>query len=101
MPAAALFPSLAERPVVITGGGSGIGAEIVRAFVRQKSRVFFLDVAEAESHALVAELGGAAQFVKCDLTDLEALQAAMQAIEKQVGAVAALINNAANDDRHE
>jgi NAD(P)-dependent dehydrogenase (short-subunit alcohol dehydrogenase family) len=63
----AIFPSLARKTVVVTGGGSGIGAEIVRSFVAQKSRVFFLDIAEADSRALAKELGEAAQFIKCDL----------------------------------
>jgi NAD(P)-dependent dehydrogenase (short-subunit alcohol dehydrogenase family) len=96
----AIFPSLANKTVVVTGGGSGIGAEIVRGFVRQRARVFFLDIAEAESRALVGQLEGNAQFLKCDLTDIGALKAAFAAVEAKAGPVAALVNNAANDDRH-
>jgi NAD(P)-dependent dehydrogenase (short-subunit alcohol dehydrogenase family) len=96
----AVYPSLANKTVVITGGGSGIGEVMVEGFARQRSKVFFLDVAESESNALAARLGGAAQFLKCDLTDLDALRAAFAAIEAKAGPVAVLVNNAANDDRH-
>ncbi|MBX5461397.1 MAG: SDR family oxidoreductase [Steroidobacteraceae bacterium] len=97
---AAIFPSLANKTIVVTGGGSGIGAEIVRGFARQNSRVWFLDIAEAESRALAEELGGRAQFLKCDLTDLAALEAAFATIHAQAGSISVLVNNAANDDRH-
>ena len=96
----AVYPSLAGKTVVITGGGSGIGEVIVEGFVRQKSKVFFLDVAESESNALVAKLGGGVQFIKCDITDLDALRAVLADIEARSGPVAVLVNNAANDDRH-
>ena len=96
----AVYPSLANKTIVITGGGSGIGEVMVEGFVRQKSRVFFLDVAEAESKALVTRLGGAAEFHKCDLTDVEALRATLSGIQSKAGPVAVLVNNAANDDRH-
>jgi D-xylose 1-dehydrogenase len=96
----ATYPSLARKTVVITGGGSGIGAEIVRAFCTQKARVFFLDIAEDASQALVAKLDGAAKFLKCDLTDLAELKSVLADIEAQAGPVAVLVNNAANDDRH-
>jgi NAD(P)-dependent dehydrogenase (short-subunit alcohol dehydrogenase family) len=96
----AIYPSLANKTVVITGGGSGIGAEIVRGFVRQKARVFFLDIAEAESRALVDKLEGGATFVKCDLKNIEELKGAFAAIVAKAGPVATLVNNAANDDRH-
>lgn len=96
----AIFPSLCNKTVVITGGGSGIGAQIVEEFVRQKSRVFFLDIAEEESRALVAKLGGAPTYIRCDLKNIAALQAAFAEIEAQAGPVTVLVNNAANDDRH-
>jgi D-xylose 1-dehydrogenase len=96
----AIYPSLANQTVVITGGGSGIGAEMVRSFVRQSARVFFLDIAEAESRALVDKLDGAPTFVKCDLTDIDALKGALAGVEAKAGPVATLVNNAANDDRH-
>jgi D-xylose 1-dehydrogenase len=96
----AIFPSLARKTVVVTGGGSGIGADIVRGFVAQKARVFFLDIAEADSTALAKELGDSAQFIKCDLKDLPALNAALASVEERAGPIATLVNNAANDDRH-
>ena len=96
----AIYPSLAGKTVVVTGGGSGIGADIVRAFAAQKSRVFFLDIAEKDSRALAEELHGAAEFCKCDLTNLGELKATLAAIEARGGPVRVLVNNAANDDRH-
>src|SRR5215510_11249583 len=96
----AIYPSLANKTVVITGGGSGIGAEIVRGFVRQKSRVFFLDIAEAPSRTLLGQLDADVTFLKCDLTNIEALKSTFASIEAKAGPVAALVNNAANDDRH-
>lgn len=96
----AIFPSLAGKTVVVSGGGSGIGADIVRGFVAQKSRVFFLDIAERDSRALVEELRGGAEFFKCDLTDIADLTATLAAIESRGGPVRVLVNNAANDDRH-
>jgi NAD(P)-dependent dehydrogenase (short-subunit alcohol dehydrogenase family) len=96
----AVYPSLANKTVVITGGGSGIGEVIVEGFVRQKSKVFFLDVAEGESRALVARLGDGVKFVSCDVTDLKALRSALADIESKSGPVSVLVNNAANDDRH-
>jgi NAD(P)-dependent dehydrogenase (short-subunit alcohol dehydrogenase family) len=97
---ASIYPSLAGKTVVVTGGGSGIGAEIVRGFARQNARVFFLDIAEKDSRALAAELGDAAEFVKCDLLNLDELSRALAAVEQRAGSVHTLVNNAANDDRH-
>src|ERR1044072_2179216 len=96
----AVYPSPANKNVVITGGGSGIGEVIVEGFVRQKARGFFLDVAEEESRALVSGLADGARFIKCDVTDVQALRAALADVEAKSGPISVLVNNAANDDRH-
>lgn len=100
----ATYPDLSGKCVVVTGGGSGIGAEIVGAFAAQGSKVFFLDIAVEDSRALEKQLSGATHppvFLHCDLTDLDALAATFKHVEQVAGPVGVLINNAANDDRHE
>ena len=99
----ATYPDLRDKRVVITGGGSGIGSELVRAFVGQGARVWFLDIADAAGQALAGALGAAPhapRFLHCDLTDLDALAASFAAIEQEAGGIDILLNNAANDDRH-
>ena len=100
----ARYPSLADKRVFISGGGSGIGAGIVEAFVAQGSRVAFVDIADEPSRALVDKLSeGAAyapHFEHCDITDVDAYVAAIRRAEEAFGGIDVLINNAANDDRH-
>lgn len=99
----AIYPSLKGKRVVITGGGSGIGAGLVEAFAAQGSTVVFLDIAEEESNALVDSLAGVETspvFLRCDLRDVAALEATFARIEREFGPVEVLINNASNDDRH-
>jgi NAD(P)-dependent dehydrogenase (short-subunit alcohol dehydrogenase family) len=99
----ATYPDLAQKCVVITGGGTGIGAAMVEAFALQGARVFFLDIADEAALALAATLQHAAhppQFMHCDLLDLTALKSTFADIEQRCGAIDILINNAANDDRH-
>lgn len=99
----AIYPSLKGRLVVVTGGGSGIGAGFTEAFARQGARVIFFDIAEADSKALeasLAELSPAPTFRQCDLMDVAALQACLAEIVAEQGPIDVLINNAANDDRH-
>ena len=98
---AATYPSLAGKSVVVTGGASGIGAEIVRRFVAQDARVGFLDRDAGAAAALRAELGGAPVFAQCDLRDIPALQAALAGIAEAIGPAQVLVNNAARDDRHD
>jgi NAD(P)-dependent dehydrogenase (short-subunit alcohol dehydrogenase family) len=95
----AVYPSLAGKRVVITGGGSGIGAGLVEAFARQGAETIFVDILEKESRDLVARLSGTPiqpAFHTLDLTDL----AAMEAFFGALGGIDILINNAGNDDRH-
>ena len=97
----AVYPSLEGKRVLITGGGSGIGAGIVEGFVRQGADVTFFDVADADSRALVEKLGGKLRFEKVDLTDVRATQAAIARLIEEGGGFDVLVNNAANDDRHQ
>ncbi|WP_404368702.1 SDR family NAD(P)-dependent oxidoreductase [Sphingomonas sp. MMS24-J45] len=100
----AIYPSLANKRVVITGGASGIGAGLVEAFVAQGSRVALLDIADGEGVTLVARLSPGARhaplYRNCDLTDLDRLASVLAEVEATLGGVDVLINNAANDDRH-
>jgi NAD(P)-dependent dehydrogenase (short-subunit alcohol dehydrogenase family) len=100
----ATYPDLANKRVLITGGGTGIGAGIVDAFVKQGAQVFFIDIAVEASKELAERLKGgkhAPVFLPCDLTDLNALSSVVAQIEKDHGAIEVLINNAANDHRHQ
>ncbi|GLQ98088.1 SDR family NAD(P)-dependent oxidoreductase [Dyella mobilis] len=100
----ATYPSLVDRSVLITGGASGIGAAFVEHFARQGARVAFLDVDDTSAVALCASLGDARyapSYLHCDLTDLAALQAAIVEARKQIGPIGVLVNNAANDARHQ
>jgi NAD(P)-dependent dehydrogenase (short-subunit alcohol dehydrogenase family) len=92
--AAVSYASLIGRHVVITGGASGIGGEMVAAFTQQKARVSFLDIDEPGGRAKAAETG--AGFHACDVTDISALRRTLAAM----GPADVLINNAAKDDRH-
>jgi NAD(P)-dependent dehydrogenase (short-subunit alcohol dehydrogenase family) len=96
----AVYPSLRGKRVLITGGGSGIGAGMVEGFVRQGSDVTFFDIAEEDSRALVARLGGRLRFECVDLTRISDAQATIARLIEADGAFDVLVNNAANDDRH-
>ena len=99
----AVYPSLRGRAVLITGGGSEIGASLVEHFARQDARVAFLDIDTESSESLVRSLSTckhAPLFHRCDLTDIPALRSAIAEIELRLGAVRVLVNNAASDDRH-
>lgn len=101
MPEFATYPSLSGKTVFVTGGASGIGEEIVRAFAAQGSRVGFLDLDIDRSKALAAELGERVTFEICDLRDIPALQAGFAAMQARFGPATVLVNNAARDDRHD
>jgi D-xylose 1-dehydrogenase len=100
----ARYPSLLDKVVFVTGGGSGIGAAVVEAFVAQKANVAFVDIQTEPSKALAARLGEsgpAPLFIQCDLSDIAALEAAMEEVHQRLGPIGILINNAANDQRQD
>ncbi|MEE9454932.1 MAG: SDR family oxidoreductase [Paracoccaceae bacterium] len=97
----ATYPSLAGKTVFVTGGASGIGAEIVKTFARQKSSVGIIDLDRERGQALADQLGGQVAFSPCDLRDITALRAAFSRLADQLGPADVLVNNAARDDRHD
>ena len=100
----AIYPSLAGKRVLLTGGASGIGAGLVEAFVAQGGRVLFCDIADAPAQALVDRLTPGAAFAplyrRCDLADVEAVRALVADAAAALDGLDVLINNAGNDDRH-
>jgi D-xylose 1-dehydrogenase len=100
----ASYPSLKDRAVFISGGGSGIGASIVEHFAAQGAKVGFVDIDEAAAKALGAKITAAGHpapmFAKCDVRDIPAYQAAIADMAGRLGPFTVLINNAARDDRH-
>ncbi|MGJ5206155.1 SDR family NAD(P)-dependent oxidoreductase [Bradyrhizobium sp. HKCCYLR20261] len=98
----AIYPSLKDRTVLVTGGGSGIGEAIVRNFLAQGARTAFIDIDREASQALLASLPSDASvhFEHADLRDIAALRAAVEGVRRAFGPVTVLVNNAARDDRH-
>jgi len=101
----ARYPSLADRVVIVTGGASGIGASIVAHFAEQDAKVAFLDIDIGEGKRLATTLASGARhpplFLGCDLCDTRALQAAVGHARSHFGPVGVLVNNAADDRRHD
>jgi NAD(P)-dependent dehydrogenase (short-subunit alcohol dehydrogenase family) len=91
------YHSLEGRSVLVTGGANGIGAAMVEAFAQQGAGVAFLDVDVEAGNALAQRTG--ARFVSCNLLDIEALRAAIRAVEAAQGGIGVLVNNAGKDDR--
>jgi NAD(P)-dependent dehydrogenase (short-subunit alcohol dehydrogenase family) len=100
----AIYPSLRDRVVFVSGGASGIGAAIVEAFAAQHAKVAFVDIDVPAAETLCARLAGGTHapfFQRCDLVDIAALRAAIEAVRQSLGPIGVLVNNAANDERHE
>jgi NAD(P)-dependent dehydrogenase (short-subunit alcohol dehydrogenase family) len=100
----ASYPSLRDRVVFITGGGSGIGGSMVEHFVAQGARTAFVDIDQAASAALCERLDAGVRhkplFIHCDVRDIDALRGAIAKVRDAFGDVSVLVNNAARDDRH-
>ena len=97
----AVYPSLNNKVVLVTGGGSGIGESITRSFIKQGSKVAFLDFNEKDSINLIKDLNtDKVHFEFCDLRDIEQLKNSIKKISSKFGLIQVLVNNAARDDRH-
>ena len=100
----ASYPSLENKVVIVTGGASGIGESIVEQFVIQKSKVAFIDIEEKLAKNLIERINKKYNtkplFIKCDLKNISELKVSIQQVRQDLGPISILINNAANDERH-
>ncbi len=98
-------PDLAGKGVLITGGGSGIGAALTAGFAAQGARVAFIDIAEEPSRALAETLSQTSihpvTYLKADLKSVEQAQEAVRDAVDILGSLSVLVNNAGWDDRHD
>ncbi|MDU8910632.1 SDR family oxidoreductase [Aestuariicoccus sp. MJ-SS9] len=99
----ATFHDLKDASVFITGGGSGIGAALTDGFLAQGARVGFVQRSDATEFCeeMAEKHGRAPLFLPCDITDIAALRHAMEDVAKAHGPITMLVNNAANDKRHD
>ena len=99
------YPSLNNKTVIITGGAQGIGESIVEQFITQNSKVAFLDIDENAGKNLVKKINQKYNknplFIKCDLKDIKKLQDSISLVREKLGLISVLVNNAANDERHD
>ncbi|KAI8654015.1 hypothetical protein LRP88_01942 [Fusarium phalaenopsidis] len=102
----AIYPSLRDKIVVVTGGAEGIGAATVELFALQGCQVIFLDIAGESAGETIDRVVSHAKdssgvaiktpvFYFCDVADLGKLQATATDILKHHGTVHVLVNNAA------
>ena len=98
------YPSLKDKIVLITGGASGIGESIVENFLQQGSKVVFIDKEKELGIKLESNLNKYPVkpiFKLCDMININDLESTIKQIELEIGRISILINNAANDDRHD
>ena len=99
----AIYPTLDNKHIFITGGASGIGAAIVEAFCAQNCRVFFVDIDDDNANNLIRRLqakGQAPVYRNCDLRSIDDIKSAIKEAVGVFGPIHSLVNNAARDDRH-
>lgn len=75
---------------LVTGAGSGLGAEAARELARRGAKVAVLDINEAAAKAVAAEIGGLA--LRCDITDSTSVNAALDAAREAHGPARMLMN---------
>jgi NAD(P)-dependent dehydrogenase (short-subunit alcohol dehydrogenase family) len=98
-----VFPDLKGRSVFVTGGGSGIGAALTEAFLRQGAKVAFCQRSDGTAFCdtMEAATGNRPLFLPCDISIVDQLQLTLATAAKAHGPITVLVNNAANDQRHE
>lgn len=88
------MPDFTGKVGIITGGASGMGAAAVRLFVAQGGKTVIADIDEAGGKSLATELGDAAHFIRCDVSDKADTAAMVNAAVARFGKLDCLFNNA-------
>lgn len=103
MPQSVTYHDLAGGRVFMTGGGSGIGAALVDAFLGQGAEVVFVQRSDASAFCdeMEAKHGRRPHYIPCDIADIDALQGAMAEGKARIGPYSVLVNNAAHDQRQQ
>ena len=91
--------NIAGSTFIVTGGASGLGGATARMIVDAGGRVVIADLKDAEGQAHAAALGGAARFVRTDVTDEASAKAAVAAAVEGLGNLRGLVNCAVDDAR--
>jgi NAD(P)-dependent dehydrogenase (short-subunit alcohol dehydrogenase family) len=101
----ASYPSLAGKVVFVSGGASGLGAEFVEQFARQGSTVAFADMDDAAAVVLADRLVALGLerplYRSADVRDIPAYREVLAGVAAVAGPISVLVNNAANDERHD
>ena len=98
-----IFPDLKGQSVFVTGGGSGIGAALTEAFLQQGCKVAFCQRSDATAFCdeMETATGNRPLFLPCDITLMDQLQLTLSTAARVHGPITVLVNNAANDKRHD
>ena len=95
------YACLNGKTVFVTGGASGIGAGIIKAFAAQDAKVGFINPDRESSENLPQSLEGQHAYAQCDLRDINALKSAFSELYEKLVSALVLVNNAARDERHD
>jgi len=103
MPMFPRYPDLKDASVLITGGGSGIGAALTDAFMAQGARVAFIDFIDCDDFvaAMTLKHDTAPLHIRADLRDIAQIEAAVDEARTRHGPIGKLVCNAARDTRSE
>jgi len=89
-----MYRKLEGKVAVITGGASGIGKATAEEFVSQGAQVIIVDIDEEAGHMVATELGSAAHFLRCDVTEEEQIAKAVETAVTRHGKLDVMLNSA-------
>jgi 3-oxoacyl-[acyl-carrier protein] reductase len=92
---------LSNKIAIVTGAGSGFGAAIARAYIKENAKVILADVNLEAARGIAAELGDNASAVACDVTRFDQVQAMVRHCVDRLGVPSIVVNNAGTTHRNQ